>query len=155
MSTKYTKELLEDAVLKSNSISGVLRYLGLLQAGGTQCHIKKMILKYHIDISHFTGQRWNKGKTFPSKLKPEDILVYNTNNSREQSRKLRKALLAIGTDYVCSICQNPGEWQSQKLVLQIDHINGDPLNNTKENLRFLCPNCHSQQSTFSRRKSKK
>jgi hypothetical protein len=34
------------------------------------------------------------------------------------------------------------------LVLQIDHINGDILDNRRENLRFLCPNCHSQTATF-------
>lgn len=155
MSTKYTKELIQQAVNNSFSIAGVMRYLGLFNAGGTHSHIKKTISKYNIDTSHFTGQLWNKGKTFPSKLKPENVLVYNTKNARAKTHHLRKALLAVDVEYKCTICQNPGEWQSQKLVLQIDHINGDPLNNTKENLRFLCPNCHSQQSTFSRRKSKK
>ena len=35
-----------------------------------------------------------------------------------------------------------------KLTLQLDHINGINNDNRKENLRFLCPNCHSQTNTF-------
>lgn len=154
MSRKYTKELLQKAVDSSTSITGVLRYFGLLVAGGTHCHFKKMIQYHGICTSHFKGQSWNKGMKFPSTTKPEEVLVYNAQNKREKTSKLRKALLALKVDYKCSICSNIGIWESQKLILQIDHINGDPLDNTKENLRFLCPNCHSQQSTFSRRKRK-
>ena len=35
-----------------------------------------------------------------------------------------------------------------KNILQVDHIDGNYLNNLKDNLRFLCPNCHSQTSTW-------
>ena len=40
------------------------------------------------------------------------------------------------------------EWINGKLVLELDHINGDHTDNRIENLRFLCPNCHSQTETF-------
>lgn len=48
----------------------------------------------------------------------------------------------------CESCLMGPEWQGKKLVLQIDHRNGDSLDNRLENLRLLCPNCHSQSETF-------
>jgi 5-methylcytosine-specific restriction endonuclease McrA len=50
--------------------------------------------------------------------------------------------------YECSSCSNDGLWQNKKLVLQLDHINGVNNDNRMENLRFLCPNCHSQEETY-------
>ena len=46
-------------------------------------------------------------------------------------------------DHSCKIC-GISDWQGQKLTLEIDHINGDPKDNRLENVRLLCPNCHSQ-----------
>lgn len=51
-------------------------------------------------------------------------------------------------EYKCSICGVGGNWNNKPLTLQIDHIDGDYNNNTKDNLRWLCPNCHSQTSTY-------
>lgn len=51
----------------------------------------------------------------------------------------------------CAICDNPGEHRGQPLGLQLDHVNGVPDDNRLENLRWLCPNCHSQTDTFSGR----
>lgn len=58
--------------------------------------------------------------------------------------------------YECEICKNKGEWQGKKLSLQLDHINGKNEDNHIDNLRFICPNCHSQTKTFAgRNKGKK
>lgn len=55
----------------------------------------------------------------------------------------------------CAICNLENKWQGKKLVLQLDHINGDNKDNRIENLRLLCPNCHSQTSTFCKNKNLK
>ena len=44
------------------------------------------------------------------------------------------------------------ENNGKKITLQLDHIDGDNNNNKLENLRFLCPNCHSQTETHSVKK---
>ncbi len=54
----------------------------------------------------------------------------------------------------CSECGIPPVWNNKKLVLQLDHIDGDRLNNSRDNLRLLCPNCHSQTHTFSTGKNR-
>ena len=51
------------------------------------------------------------------------------------------------TEYKCSCC-NVSEWNGKPLTLQIDHIDGKKTNNMIENLRYLCPNCHTQTETW-------
>ena len=148
----YTKKILEKAVLENLSFAGVLRSLGIKQAGGSQTHITNMIRKYNIDTSHFTGARWNKGKTQEHLRKtPDQILVeLPKGSSRPKVRLLRRAMLESGVKHLCSICLLSDRWQNKPLVLEVDHIDGNSLNNLLSNLRFLCPNCHSQQKDTNR-----
>jgi len=60
---------------------------------------------------------------------------------------LKKILITDGKQYKCDVC-GIKEWRGNKLNLDLDHINGDTFDNTLKNLRFLCPNCHSQTKTF-------
>lgn len=55
----------------------------------------------------------------------------------------------VGT---CSRCGIGREWEGEPLTLHVDHKDGDTYNNQEDNLRMLCPNCHSQTSTYCRRK---
>lgn len=49
--------------------------------------------------------------------------------------------------YTCEIC-GISDWQGKPIVLQLDHIDGNADNNHEDNLRLLCPNCHTQTDTF-------
>jgi len=60
---------------------------------------------------------------------------------------LKRALKHLGFN-VCKVCGLSEEWEGKKLVLQLDHIDGNPNNNSIDNVRLLCPNCHSQTPTF-------
>lgn len=57
--------------------------------------------------------------------------------------------------YECVVCGNPGIWQEKKLALQLDHIDGDAKNNNLDNVRWLCPNCHSQTDNWGVKNMKK
>lgn len=49
----------------------------------------------------------------------------------------------------CAICSQGPIWNDMKLSLQLDHIDGNSDNNNVDNIRLLCPNCHTQTDTFS------
>ncbi|MUL64249.1 HNH endonuclease [Mycobacterium sp. CBMA 234] len=51
----------------------------------------------------------------------------------------------------CAICAGVTTWQGQPLALVLDHMDGDPTNNRRENLRLICPNCDSQLPTYKSR----
>ena len=72
---------------------------------------------------------------------------------RKSSQSLRRVVLSSNLlDYVCSLCGLGPKWNGKPLTLQLDHISGDPSDSTIENLRFLCPNCHTQTETYTGRK---
>ncbi|TQL70093.1 hypothetical protein FB381_4020 [Nocardioides albertanoniae] len=144
---KYTQEMLQEAVDNSTSVAGVLRHLGLNQAGGTHAHISRMLKKMSIDTSHFVRY---VGTGAHARHSADEILVVRPQGSgRAKPPMLRRALLEIGRPYVCAECGCGDEWRGRPIRLHIDHVDGDFHNNVAENLRFLCPNCHSQTPNFS------
>jgi hypothetical protein len=147
--SKYTKELLQKAVDNSTSYAGVLRYFGIKQSGGMQTHLSSRIKKFNINTDHFLGRRHNLGKHSPSRKTLKQILIRRpAGSTKEKTPTLRRALIESGREHICEHCQLGNEWNNKPLVLQIDHIDGDFLNNLSNNLRFLCPNCHTQTPTF-------
>lgn len=142
---RYTKEKLELAVSKSLSVQGVARILlGKPVSGNQHQHIKRMIKKYDLDTNHFLGYRHNLGTHTNRRKTPAQIFIIG---QRQKSFLLRRALLESGVEYKCLIC-GINSWRNRQLTLEIDHIDGQSAHNRIENLRFLCPNCHSQTSTF-------
>lgn len=133
-------------VNNSYSFSECLRKLGLYAKGGSSVDVlKRRIMELNISIEHFCSHTGNLSNFHIKPLK--EILVKHStyvNTHALKKRLLKENLL----DYKCAICGNVGEWNGQKLVLQLDHINGNNTDNRLENLRLLCPNCHSQTDTF-------
>lgn len=154
MGTRYrhTRERLEPIVAASISMAQVLKGVGLRLAGGNYSHMKGIIEGYGISTAHFKRQGWNAGKKFGPKRTPAEILTKrNPDQCRVHGSVLRPAMMAFGVEEKCAECGLAPEWRGKKLVFPVDHIDGDWGNNELENLRLLCPNCHSQTATFSGR----
>ena len=150
---RYTDEQIEDAVNNSDSVFGVLRHLGITKSGGSHTHITSRIHKAGIDISHYKGNRHNAGKILHGKRKShKDILVKRSYGYRAKSHHLRRALVEVGVPYECVHCGNEGLWLDKKITLHVDHRDENWLDDRENNLRFLCPNCHSVQSRINRGK---
>jgi hypothetical protein len=145
----YTKEALEEAAAESNCFREMFRKLGATVGGATYQRIKFLIAKHQINIDHFLGRKAgiiNSG-LFKNKKHFSEILT-DKQPQRIRSKAIRRALLESGVPHFCSKCGIGPKWNGEKLTLQVDHINGDWSDCRQENLRFLCPNCHSQEPTF-------
>ena len=136
-------------VAKANSYSDCLRALGLSTTGGSSTDVlKRRIAAQNCDISHFGKAKQNK-QSYQAKYSLEEILIENSsyaNIARLKERLIREGRMEYR-------CQNCGiiEWFGQPLSLHLDHINGINNDHRIENLRFLCPNCHSQTETYAGR----
>ena len=149
---KYTREMLSEAVVASISMAGVLRHLGLPQNGGAHAHLRRRIDKFGLDTSHFLGQGHGRGVASPRRLGHDEILVLRPADSkREKPTRLKRALEETGRPYRCAECGIGDSWHGRTLTLHVDHIDGRFWDCRPENLRFLCPNCHSQTATYAGR----
>lgn len=134
-----------EIVKNADSYSDCLRALGLTTAGGSSTDIlKRRIEELQCDISHF-GLNQKSGGSHP-KYPLDDILVENSTYANIASLKNR--LVKEGRlEYKCAFC-GISEWRGLPLSLHLDHENGINNDHRIENLRFLCPNCHSQTDTY-------
>ncbi|OKK07643.1 HNH endonuclease [Streptomyces sp. CB03234] len=148
----FPREQLADAVAKSYSLAGVLRSLGHCNSGAARVRLQRSIAEYGLSTDHFMGQGHQAGQRSPTRKTPEEVLVRGSGGTRRtKTAMLRRALDDLDVPRVCVACGTGDVWQGKRLVLEIDHINGDRWDNRRENLRYLCPSCHSQTRTFSNR----
>ena len=143
-----TTEELQKAVNKSTSYAQIFKNLSYKMSGSAYKGIKERIKAENIETSHFLGKATYSRIAGIKNTRPfSEILVENSSYSCTSN--LKKRLLRAGTLLpYCSECQQGPVWNGKPLVLQLDHINGTRSDNRIENLRILCPNCHTQTETY-------
>lgn len=136
----FTKDELRQIVKESHSYKEVISKLGYsTNCGANNVTLKNRLEKYNIDITHFNSR---------PKMRRSEENVFCENSTATQKTLRRWFIKGNYIDYKCSECGLEGDWNGKELKLQLDHINGDNKDNRIENLRWLCPNCHSQTETF-------
>lgn len=146
-SRRWTEQQLKEAAKNATSIRQVIYALGLKPAGGNYSQMSKYLDELKIDINHFKGKGWSKGLKGIGKAKiPLDkILILGSNfQSYKLKRRLFNASLKLER---CEECNWARRSEDGRIPLELDHINGNSRDNRLENLRVLCPNCHSLKLT--------
>ncbi|MDX3096179.1 HNH endonuclease signature motif containing protein [Streptomyces sp. ME01-24h] len=143
---------LGESVAVSTSLAGVVRLLGLPDNGTTRRRVKRAITEHGLSTAHFTGQAHARGVPSPRRKPAEETLrLLAPGSPRTSRRMLHRALQEKGVPYQCTACGTGPAWQGFTITLEIDHVNGDRLDNRIDNLRYLCPSCHSQTRTYAGR----
>lgn len=132
----YTEDELKEVITCCSSINDVTDTIRIHRS--YHKYLKEFIKIHNVSITHFVKK---KQQTL------EDRLVKDSTISSSSS--IKKHLLKNSlVKNECAVCKIPPVWNSKPLTLQLDHINGDHFDNRIENLRLICPNCHTQTDTF-------
>jgi hypothetical protein len=138
-----TKENITTAISATESAIQAASYLGV-QYRTFRCYAKK----YGLFKTNQSGKGMKKTST---KKIPLDTIL-SGERSYTSSHRLKLMLLNEGIfSHVCSVCKL-STWNGIPISLELDHIDGIHYNNKLNNLRLLCPNCHSQTPTFRSKK---
>ncbi|WZB39642.1 HNH endonuclease [Streptomyces phage Cursive] len=140
--TVWTDEArLRDAVQNCKSVRECVAYLKLAHGGATYKRFRAACESFGIELSFAPFVP-------PNKIPDEDVFVKDSPYVNNRVN-LKTRILANGwLEYKCQKCGLGAEWNGEPLVLQLDHINGKNNDHRIENLRFLCPNCHTQTDTY-------
>lgn len=154
------KEKLQELLDNSISIGEILESLEISKkSSGSYTYLMKRIKNDNLDLTKFKENKKNnhpyKKMLKANKLKEltNEELFTDTKHSCNSSIK-RRIIRDNLIEYKCCECGICDSWNNKPISLQLDHINGINTDNRLENLRFLCPNCHSQTSTFGSKNSK-
>ena len=147
MTININKQMVIDACKHSLSMAEAAKTLNM--------HFntfKKYAKEYDCYHPNQSGKKISKKRKVSVPL--SEILTGNF--PQYQTNKLKKRLISNNIlENKCAECHQKDVWNNKLLILELDHIDGNRFNHQLSNLRLLCPNCHSQTTTFRGKNSRK
>ena len=149
VSTRYTPQQLKDAISDAGCWSDIYRALGLSICDHNKASIQRFAKHHNIKLPVFTKEQLTAAYQRGGKQSTEhrDVFCENSKFPRSSLRNRVVKTNVLGY-YECVVCGSEPVHMGKELMLELDHINGIHNDNRVENLRWLCPNCHSQTHTF-------
>ena len=145
-----TDEQFVNLIKNSANIAEVLFKLGYTVKGNSwgYSQVKQRMTDLNLSSANFKGKNAYYETNKEREISPDKLFRINCKHTRTVLRRniIRNNLLP----YKCAIC-GISKWNNKTLSLELDHINGMNNDNRLENLRLLCPNCHSQTTTYGSR----
>jgi len=155
---QMSSDQLSQLVRESQTLTQILSHFGLRNIGGNNLTLKKRLAEEGIDYSHILlgrGIAFRKGglghipqpKTLEECMRV--VFVQQSNGAKTTVRRYLRQYKLV--EEKCHECGLVDTWNGKSLTLQLEHKNGDSTDDRLDNLCWLCPNCHSQTSTYTGR----
>jgi len=106
----------------------------------------------------FARETWNAARRRGAvKPRPQAIPIAELLVAGRRRNRTHVKSRVLGAGLKENRCEDCGltSWRGRPLAMALHHINGDGNDNTLENLRLLCPNCHSQTENFAGRNARR
>ncbi|WP_407304102.1 HNH endonuclease signature motif containing protein [Acinetobacter sp.] len=143
-----TKEKIDEAISKSQSMKQAAEILDVTYSSFIRYANKFGLYNPNQGLKGVAKPYWKNTKL---RVNVEKVLA---NEQRCGSNRLKKLLYKHGLKESKCECCGIIEWNNKSIVMYLDHIDGNNQNNKLDNLQILCPNCHSQTSTYCRGQGK-
>ena len=149
----WDPDLFAAACSESNTVAEVLDRLGATKYSGNYRRAAHMAEQLGIILPVARKGAWHLRVRTPMLSDDEVLARFTRVEVPSDNASLKRWMTRrLGVPNACISCNLGPSWNGSPLTLELDHIDGDRLNNELANLRLLCPNCHAQTETSNRKK---